>query len=455
MKKIIVTLLAITCIYIIRKFLFFNELKTPKNLDINGKNVLLLSIDTLSANHLKMYGYHRNTFPKLEQLAKESLVFEKTFVAAGYTLASHASLFTGLYPKNHKVSLYYPEGKHSKYKKTSISESVKTMGEYFSSLGYQTIWAVEPGNEQLNGKDSEGRGFNIFFRDFIDSITKFEEWVETHPDSKFFAFFHSGFLFAPYFVNGSERNLELFGNEYPFLSPNYKGKIISNFDDTRQAYFKKFPDHKKHSDNYHRNLSDFWWSRVDDKDPEDLQRLRDLYDERILLFDEHFERLISLLKRKKLYDNTVIIVISDHGESFGEHGYFDHDGLHEEVVRVPLIVRIPGVGHKKISATVSLIDLYPTLVGMLSRENPHKMDGKNLLPIILGESERVHDFVFFQTGGARAVSDGIWKLIQLDETTRPLLYNLVNDPKEQKEISQNHPEILKSLNKQFNLFFNN
>ncbi|MCY4523958.1 MAG: sulfatase, partial [Halobacteriovoraceae bacterium] len=422
----------------------------------NGKNVLILSIDALSANHLKMYGHYRNTFPKLEQFAKESLVFEKAFTAAGYTLASHVSLFTGLYPKNHKVHLYYPEGDHGErlnYKKTSISESIKTMGEYFSSLGYHAIWAVEPGNEQLNGKDSEGRGFNTFFRDFVGSIEKFEAWIESHSNSKFFAFFHSGFLFSPYFVKASERNLESFDNKHPFLSPNYQGAIISNFNEAQREYFKKYPEQKGQTHNHYKNFFEFWWSRVDRNNPEDLQHLRDLYDEKILLFDEHFERLISLLKKKNLYDNTVIIVISDHGESFGEHGYFDHAGLHQEVVWVPLIIRIPGVNHKKISTTVSLIDLYPTLVSMLSKESPHKMDGKDLTPIISETYKKAHDFFFFETGGTKAVSDGTWKLIKLEKENQPLMYNIIDDPKEQEELSLNHPDILKKLERQINLFF--
>ena len=106
---------------------FYISQKSLKPLDIIGKNIVLISIDTLRADHLGLYGYHRNTSPNIDQLGQQSIVFEQAFSAAGYTLASHTSLFTGVYPKTHNVTIKYNEN-NSKYEKTKLSPHIKNTG---------------------------------------------------------------------------------------------------------------------------------------------------------------------------------------------------------------------------------------------------------------------------------------------------------------------------------------
>ena len=123
-KKRLFLLLFFLIFLIVSVFLFIGGWMTPHSksifLNLKDKNIILISIDTLRADHLGVYGYHRNTSPFIDQLSRESIVFERAFTASGYTLPSHTSLFTGLYPRTHKVSIFYNDEGGFSYGKTSF-----------------------------------------------------------------------------------------------------------------------------------------------------------------------------------------------------------------------------------------------------------------------------------------------------------------------------------------------
>lgn len=437
-------------LYVSVKKLFFHPVLNAQNL--NKKNIILISIDTLRADHLGVYGYHRNTSPFIDQLARESIVFKQASAASGFTLPSHTSLFTGLYPRTHKVTIHYkPEGSSvnlSEYKKTSLHEKYKTLAEYLSSIGYHTIWMVNSGIDQLNSEDSEGRGFQTKLQSML-KLSKLSKWVDSNPDKKFFAFLHTSYPHDPYYNRGFK-----FRNYPVFSISDYKGNIPGTLDETLRKFNKKnrlnidtaglFPLY------YHR-FAEFWWSFVNFEDSKDIQRLKDLYDDCILLVDHHIGRLISTLKAKNLYENTIIIIVSDHGEAFGEHGRFRHVTLHREILHVPLILYIPGFGSKSIKSKVSLIDVYPTILDLTGKNAPHQMDGKSLLPLIKGNREEIHDYIFGSYYSDTSVSDGKWKLIKTESGDKEL-YDIVKDPYEKREVSEKYPNILKKLDHEIDLF---
>ena len=420
--------------------------------NLQQKNIILISIDTLRADHLGVYGYHRNTSPFIDQLARESVVFEQASAASGFTLPSHTSLFTGLYPRTHKVTIHYkPEGSSvnlSEYKKTSLHEKYKTLAEYLSSIGYHTIWMVSSGDEQLSSEDSEGRGFQTKLPK-MTKLPKLFRWLDNNPNQKFFAFLHTSYPHDPYYNRGFK-----FKNYPAFSTSDYKGSIPGTFDETIKRFNKKYRLNIDRTDLfslYYHRFVEFWWSFVNFEDSKDIQRLKDLYDDCILLVDHHIGRLISNLKERNLYENTIIIIVSDHGEAFGEHGSFRHVTLHREILHVPLILYIPGFGSKSIKSKVSLIDVYPTILDLIGKNAPHQMDGKSLLPLIRGNREEIHDYIFGSYYSNTSISDGKWKLIRAENGDKEL-YDIVKDPYEKREVSEKYPNILKKLDHEIDLF---
>ena len=442
-------ILFIFYIYITGK-IFRSESNTIYLVD---KNIILISVDTLRADHLGIYGYYRNTSPHIDHFARESIVFEQAFATSSYTLASHVSLFTGLYPKTHKVFIKYNE-KNEKFKKTELNTEYKTLAEYLSFIGYQTLWMVATNNEQLNIKDSEGRGFKTEM-DKMTKISKLFRWIEKNPNEKFFAFLHTSYTHDPYYYRGNAGDKEI---RYPFFTNSYyEGSIIGTFYETFKRFNKKYKiritePKRAWYNSYYNKFVNFWWSSVDVENPKDIQRLKDLYDDSILYVDYYVGLLINYLKTKKIYEKTIIILVSDHGEAFGEHGKFRHMTLHKEILHVPLIVYIPGFKAKRIKSMVSLIDVYPTILDLIEEEPPHEMDGKSLLPLIKGNRRKIHNYIIsvsedFDT----SITTKKWKLIKKISGDREL-YDIVKDPYERKEISEKHPHVLKKLDQKIDMF---
>lgn len=415
------------------------------------KNIVIILIDTLRADHLSAYGYKRNTSPHIDNFAKKSLVFEKAFTAASYTLPAHVSLFTGVYPITHKMDLHYNEDRSSyekpdlDYEKPDLDTNIKTMAEYFSSLGWSTVWATSPGNQYLTFNDPESRGFQINIPGNIEfdfTFNTFKDVLDKHSQKPFFAFLHTNYPHHPYYKKTFKK----------FISPDYKGKIITDEKDVLKILHKKYSKNMITVPRIHwREMAKIWWSFVNKKDPKDIQRLKDLYDDAILYTDSVVYRWLQLFSEKKLYENTIIIITSDHGEAFGEHGNFFHDDLHKEILHVPLMIYIPGISHRRIKAPVSLIDIYPTLLDLLEKKPPHKITGNSLLPLINGKKQKVHNYIFGQFYKHTSISDGKWKLIRLSNGDHKL-YHVVKDFEEKKDISEKHPDILKKLNHQISLF---
>ena len=458
LKKFIPLLVCLTAIFII---FFTQQNKISEKFNLKEANIILISIDTLRADHLETYGYSRNTSPFIDWFSQESIVFEQAFSASGYTLPSHTSLFTGLYPKTHGVDIQYIKGVGETLdqpdKRTSLDKKYKTMAEYFSSMDYHTLWAGPRVNDQLNIKESEGRGFKTILPNLMRPERLFK-WFHNNPKKKFFLFLHTSQVHAPYY----DRQHYKYGpKEYYsiFSNPNYTGSILGSIDETLREFNKKYQLKLNRKNfwnppSYYNSFVKFWWSLVNFEDPKDIQRLKDQYDDCIFYVDYKIGRLISVLKAKNLYKNTIIILTSDHGEAFGEHGYFRHRTAHREILHVPLILHIPGFSAKRIKPMVSLIDVFPTLLDLTNGITPHKMDGKTLLPLIKGTRRKIHDYLYGESFSSQiSVSNGKWKLIYTERKNKEL-YHILKDPYEKRDVSEKHPKILKKLDQKIEAFLN-
>jgi arylsulfatase A-like enzyme len=339
--------------------------KAPRVVDTsNPPNVLLISVDTLRADHLGIYGYPRPTSPTIDGLGNSGVVFEKALTTAPWTLPSHVSLLTGLYPAFHGVQ---DDG-------TKLAAEVPTLAEAFKGLGYHTLAVVS--HVYVSSEFGLDRGFDSFDDSLIAGGAKnpIAEVVVDHfldamsevPEGRFFAFVH---LFDPHW---SYTAPEPFFKR--FAEPSYRGPI----DGSIEALTPFFPPNQA-------------------MQPADLRQAIDLYDGEIAYTDAQIARLLEELRNRGRLENTVILFTADHGEEFKEHGQLGHGKtLFHEMMRIPLVVTghpvfPPGTRRRDV---VSLIDVAPTLLHLAGGEAMPGVQGMSLVEerpteeIVFGESLR-------------------------------------------------------------------
>ena len=310
------------------------------------KGIILISLDTLRADHLGVYGYHRNTSPSIDAFAKESIVFENAVVQAPNTLPSHMSIMTSLYPSFHGV------GRLS----TPLSDEYLTLAELLKEGGYQTAAFTDGGYvSKLFGFN---RGFDIYDDQgggFANILPKVEKWLNFNQSKPFFLFIHSYDIHSPY--NPPLPYNSMF-HDFP-----YTGSLIPSNRTLGLALEEK----KLRLNN------------------EDLRHFIALYDGGIRYTDEKIFGFLSYLRDSGLLDQSLIIITSDHGEEFKEHGSLLHGQLYYRPnLHVPLIIRNPTYPKKeiRIKNLVRSIDLLPTILD-ISRLPAHpKAQGESLLPLI-------------------------------------------------------------------------
>ena len=387
----------------------------------DGCNVLFISIDTLRADHLGAYGYGRETSPAIDALAAESVVFENAYSTSYHTADSHMSMFTSLYPSVHGV-------RNSKGKTGQVlSASVSTLPEILQANGYATAGFHGGGN--VSGFYGFARGFEKYKR--TDEIEEAIAWIRETPQRPFFAFVHTYHVHDPYTPQPPYDT---------WFAKDYQGPISSD----RESLLGQTDDETFNE------LRDVFWSRVDPTRSEDIEHLKALYDGQIREIDARVGELIQAALEAD--ERTVIVLVSDHGEEFYEHGKFLHDQLYEELLKVPLILRLPSGGKGRIEERVSLIDLAPTLLDVIGLEAPTHFQGSSLVPVLQGAEGRAlvygEKVVHFaeEDGEAELGGQGIraaliaddWKVIAARSEE---LYFLPEDLQERNNLASQSPEM--------------
>ena len=390
-------------------------------LSCEGCNVLLISIDTLRADHLGTYGYSRDTSPAIDALASQSVVFENAYSTSYHTAESHMSVFTSLYPSVHGV-------RNSRGKTGQVlSTAVSTLPEILKAHGYATAGFHGGGN--VSGFYGFSRGFERYVR--TDEIGEALAWIQEMGERPFFAFVHTYHVHDPYTPEPPYDSL---------FAADYDGSIAAD----RETLLSWTQDGSFNQ------LRDVFWDQVDGSNPEDVEHLKALYDAQIREIDDRIGELVSAVLEAD--ERTLVVLISDHGEEFQEHGKFLHDQLYEELLRVPLMVRFPTARAERIEERVSLIDLAPTLLDLLGIEAHRQFQGSTLLPVIEQRENRplvYGEKVVGSSWGEEAAEEtgrGIraaliaddWKLIS---TRARELYYLPEDPVEKRDLSGESPEL--------------
>jgi len=390
--------------------------------------VVLISIDSLRADHLGCYRYQRPTSPNLDRLAAEGARFETVLSSTSWTLPAHAALFTGL-----------PDRLHGCTDETRwLPGSRDTLAEAFKRSGFQTVGFfagpfLHPAFGLAQGFDSyhdctsysdftidmfkgELRVAELFMRAHADVTNpivtrEVDKWLDAHPDGPAFLFIHLWDVHYDYIPPPQYASL--------FTDPNYAGEI-----DGRLATFAKIGT----------RLS-----------PEDIKQMMALYDGEIRWTDDAVAKLIESLKKHDRFEHAVFAVTSDHGEAFFEHGlHGHHNTLFEEEVRIPLIIRAPGVKPgTRVSTQVQITDIGPTLLDLAGADPLTQATGRSLRPLLDDPlSAWPHTHLFMELLSRITDFHGVsirtqkWKYVLILGANKWAVFDLTRDPGEQRPLAR-------------------
>jgi arylsulfatase A-like enzyme len=328
----------------------------------NRPNIILITMDTTRADHLSCYGYEKGTTPYIDKLAGESVLFKNTYASSPWTLPSHASIFTGMYPAQHNTHWDY-ESVEARWP-TSLGEQYRTLAEILADNGYRTAGVI--GAPWCRSALGLAQGFAYYDEALISVL----------PDLRHFTLFRFLKRWVPLIdiatrqgLNGCRIASQINKRVFSWLEKHYQSPffLFINYYDPHTPYLP--PDQYallfREDENY--------------QIPE-LERLKRhllaQYDGEIAYLDYQMGKLFEKLKELKIYDNTMIIITADHGEFFGEHDCWEHGyELYDEAIRIPLIIKYPS-NHLKTGIykkRVSLVDIMPTILNYLrlpiSKEN--------------------------------------------------------------------------------------
>lgn len=349
-----------------------------------GCSIFVISIDTMRSDHLPAYGYRAVTTPNIDGLAADSVLFERAYTHVPLTLPSHASLFTGVLPADNGVhdNVGY-----------ALAASHETMASFFAARGYATGAAVSA--IVLSHETGIAKGFE-FYEDAVEPVTfseslgrvrragpeterKLVDWISSEKRRPLFAFLH---LYEPHTP---------YEPEEPFAS-----------------------------------------------------RYRDRpYDGEIAAVDAVVGSFLEELKSRGLYDDSIVVLLSDHGEGLGDHGEAEHGiFLYREAIQVPVLLKVPGGlrRRQRIAAPIGLTDLFPTLAALAGLEPPPHLSGVSLEAIFSGGRlpERAiyseTSYARFHLGWSELASLATARHHYI-EAPRPELYDLASDPSEKNDLA--------------------
>ena len=365
----------------------------PDSADLN---FLIVSFDALRADALGSYGYHRDTSPNLDQFAQESLLFDNAYAASPTTPTSFASAFTGQYP--YRVFIGW-----------NLIPSV-TLAGLFQEKGYDTFGLFN--NMQL----AEERHFNQGFENYAvvtwedeRLLADAKQLLDQAAGRRFFGWIHFISPHTPY--DYREMSSQLAG---PENEGRYAKTTGGNFDIINE---------------------------------EELKRVRDLYDGEIFFADDLFRQLMEHVESLGLMDNTVIIVTSDHGEEFMEHGQLQHNAVYEELIRIPLMIRHPGLTQGgRTDVPFVNVDLMPTIAAMAGIEPPSNVDGIDLFHAFDADRYRLSASMTNKERYEIAGEQSAKKLILgCTPEFREELYDLETDPGERSDLILDKPQLAGKL----------
>ncbi len=387
--------LAVTVAYFIRR----NSENTITPGKFREANIVLITIDTLRADHLPAYGYTKLSTPAMDRLAAESVLFEDAIAHVPMTLPSHASILTGLLPVEHAV--------HDNAG-FILNEKIKTLPEILKENGYNTAAFISA--FVLDSQFGLDQGFDLYSDDFslaearvsstdlhrraAETQREVDAWLQKNKDKKFFLWVH---YYDPH---------------DPYEPP----------------------------------------------EPYQTQYSNSLYDGEIAYIDEILGKFLTVLDSAGLKEKTILALTGDHGEGLGEHNEQTHAlFIYNSTQHVPLMFRIPGIPARRVGQIVGHSDLAPTLLDLVGIKTRQRMQGKSLLPDLNGKSnskrqaysESLLAELHYGWSPLRSITTSQYKFIEAPTVE---LYDRQIDRGETQNVAREKPEIVSSLRKELDAF---
>jgi choline-sulfatase len=394
-------------------------------------NVFIYIVDTLRADYLGVYGYPEAVSPHIDQLAQDGVLFERTITNSPWTKPSVASIFTGMWPATHNVLA----------KGQSLPDEATTLAEMLRPAGFQTAAFV------ANGHVTDRFGFDQGFDRFLfleppDRDTQLPpqsvdvnaialRWLARYATkAPLFLYVHTVDPHGPYdppkefrdrFAPGADLNL-------------------GSRETLKQLRHKRLP-----------------------VTAELIRDMRALYAAEVAFNDDSFGDFVAALRAHGMYDDALIVFLSDHGEAFHEHESWEHGkDVYGEVVNVPLIIKFPardGLGGRRVADLTQQVDVVPTILDYLGLPIPAALEGRSLVGLACakpGTAATRPGFIHLHQVGKHqeAIVDDPWKLIRdASSPQRPRyeLYNLVTDPGEHENLIDAHPIVAGYLGAQLQM----
>lgn len=376
-------------------------------------NIILISIDSLRADHLHAYGYRRATSPNLDRLASEGALFETAMAPTSWTLPSHMTLMTSLPPEKHGVVS----------NRKRLGAGIPTLAERLQHAGYYTGGVVSA--TYLDGMFGFSRGFD-----------EYDDYTLLHP---------SGDVSAKEVSSPGVTELALsFLRRRATSTDGHPFFLFVHLFDVHYDYNPPEPFANMFDPAYEGPTTGEARAMAHIRKRRDLDHVIALYDGEIAFVDAHIGNLLQALSALRMQDNTIVAVVADHGEEFFEHGRSGHfKTLYDEVLHVPLLVRYPGhiPAGKRVQGQVRLMDVPPTLLelaGLRVRKPASNHDAMSLASELRSPSDnRVPCLPAFGDLNATLASlrTSREKLIWNLRTNQRVLYNLVADPGEQHAVA--------------------
>ncbi len=388
--------------------------------------VLFVALDTVRQDALGVYGTGDSNTPALDRFAEDCVVFENFGVPMPFTLPSHMSMFTGVSPGVHRLER----------SNQSLSTGIPTIGELLAAEGFECRGVVT--NLWMKGGFGFDRGFDSYER-ILPQLTYAEqinqraiELLEGRDPSR------GMFLFLHY-MDAHSDFADVTEGTLPYYSPSEYRTALG---DAADGYFQEPGE----------AATDFLMACNQDQrelDPAVVPLLRELYAAGVRHLDDQLGKLFEDLKKQGLYDQALILVTSDHGEEFREHGKFIHAQPYEECIAVPLLIKFPGqrgAGHREPSL-VEAIDLLPTLLEEFGVEVPGHVQGRSVRETLAG-GPPVRGAILSrdkQRPARFALRTERFKVIHDLVSQHSELFDLEQDPGEQVDVASEHPDKVASL----------
>ncbi len=446
-------------------------------------NVVVFIVDALRQDSLGCYGNTEITTPNIDALAEQGVVFEEAFAQAPYTWPSFGSFLTAKYPRRHgliQMDLRMPQNVTLPYYLAGAEREDGTRledGDFVTSAimtgtvshgsgllrGFDYYYEALVGHDLVDVRNTWSRfrsGLlpalikNKITQRFDDGVVSqiAKDWILERKDQRFLSMVHlysTHTTYAP-----AEKYLE------PYADPSYEGPIQS------------FSSAHVHAI----NLGDY------EPSPEDVARVRALYAGGVSQADAHIGVVVDAMREAGVLDNTIVVVTSDHGESLGEAGFWEHNWMLQSNLRIPLIMRFPAAlpAGQRVTARADSIDMMPTLLDIMglqplpaASELPEDLDprgdgmeraqeavdGVSLMPVVHGEAQQVRPYSFAENGPYRSIQDDRWKLViertllekgkfksalvlpPVEQGEHLRLYDLQADPDETNDLAREQPKI--------------